>query len=101
MVGSDSVDLFDKRRVRHGYVKDEISLRVASGHLQIYVINCSILVSAVTPMSNWNSEYEVLDQRKMIKTDNIIAPMGSIHHLSLAPPTEVKIPKPLMNRSLR
>jgi hypothetical protein len=56
-------------------------------------------VSAVTPMSSWNSEYAVLDQRKMIKALNIMAPMESIHHRSLAPPTLVKIPNPLMNRS--
>jgi hypothetical protein len=71
------------------------------GNLQIYVICCNICVSAVTPMSNWNSEYAVLDHKKIMSTDRIMAPIGSSHQTSLLPPTLVKIPNPLIERSLR
>lgn len=65
----------------------------------MYVMCCNIFVSAVTPIRSWNSLYAVLLQRKIIKTDKIIAPIGSIHHFSFEPPTLVKIPKPLINKS--
>ena len=50
-------------------------------------------------MRSWNSEYAVRDQRKMINTESIIAPIGSNHHFNFDPPTLVKTPNPLMKRS--
>ena len=55
----------------------------------------------MTPINSWNSEYAVLSHRTTIKVDSISAPIGSIHQRSLLPPTDVRIPKPLMRRSLR
>src|SRR5271155_611219 len=64
-------------------------------------MSCCVSVSAVTPINSWNSEYAVRSHSTLIKHESTMAPMGSSHHLSLLPPMEVIIPKPLMMRSLR
>ena len=65
------------------------------------MIHCCICVSAVTPMRRRNSEHAVRSQRTDIKTERIMAPVGSMNHFSFEPPTEVSRPKELMMRSLR
>jgi hypothetical protein len=67
--------------------------------MAMYVKCCSMAVSAVTPIKSWNSWYAVLNHRQMIRDDSRIAPMGSIHHRTLAPRTANARPGPLMNRS--
>ena len=59
---------------------------------QIYVINCRVGVSADTPISSKNSDLAVLNHKNAISTDSKIEPIGSIHHLSLLPNTEVMTP---------
>lgn len=36
-----------------------------------------------------------------MRRERVVVPTGSSHHASLEPPTEVRMPKPLMKRSLR
>ncbi len=69
--------------------------------LQTYVTNRKKSASAETPTSSLNSDHAVRIHRKLIRTDRMMAPMGSIHHLSFDPPTLVRRPTPLMKRSLR
>lgn len=57
--------------------------------------------SAVTPTSNLNSQIEVRSHKPKMKREKMIAPIGSIHHLSFDPPTTGRIPKPLMKRPFR
>ena len=69
--------------------------------MDIYVIHCCICVSAVTPMSSWNSEEAVWSQRTEIRQESRMAPMGSMYHFIFEPAMEVRRPKKLMRRSLR
>ena len=41
----------------------------------------------------------VYSQIAETKQERIMAPMGSIHHLSLALPADVRIPRPLIDKS--
>lgn len=51
-------------------------------------------------MSNLNSPMAVCDHNARMGHDRTMAPVGSMDQEILEPPTEVRIPKPLMKRSL-
>ena len=63
------------------------------------MISCCVSTEAMTPTRRRNSEKAVCSQMTEMRQEIMMAPMGSIHHLSLEPPTEVRIPKPLIRRS--
>ena len=68
---------------------------------QTYVVSYWVSTEAVTPTRRRNSLNAVCNQMAETKQERMIAPIGSIHHLSLDPPTDVRIPKPLINKSFR